>query len=159
MAGSFFALLEKIRNESYSEKDKGTKFERLVRDYFRTSKRFIGQLDQVWLWNDFPFRKDFGGKDLGIDLVAKAKDGGYWAIQCKCYGENTTINKPAVDSFISASPNLTTRALDGAFGFLFLCQEPSKNTLYLKAFLPIPHHSFEPISKLPHKPSQLRTLI
>lgn len=103
MAGSFFALLEKIRNESYSEKDKGTKFERLVRDYFRTSKRFIGQLDQVWLWNDFPFRKDFGGKDLGIDLVAKAKDGGYWAIQCKCYGENTTINKPAVDSFISTS--------------------------------------------------------
>ncbi len=103
MAGSFFALLNKIRSESFSEKDKGTKFERLVRDYFRTSKRFIGQLDQVWLWSDFPFRKDFGGKDLGIDLVAKTKDGGYWAIQCKCYNENTVINKAAVDSFIATS--------------------------------------------------------
>ena len=103
MAGSFFALLQKIRSESFSEKDKGTKFERLVRDYFRTSKRFIGQLDQVWLWSDFPFRKDFGGKDLGIDLVAKTKDGGYWAIQCKCYNENTVINKAAVDSFIATS--------------------------------------------------------
>ena len=103
MAGSFFALLNKIRSESFSEKDKGTKFERLVRDYFRTSKRFIEQLDQVWLWNDFPFRKDFGGKDLGIDLVAKTKDGSYWAIQCKCYNENTVINKAAVDTFISMS--------------------------------------------------------
>ena len=103
MAGSFFALLNKIRSESFSEKDKGTKFERLVRDYFRTSKRFIEQLDQVWLWNDFPFRKDFGGKDLGIDLVAKTKDGSYWAIQCKCYSENTVINKAAVDTFISTS--------------------------------------------------------
>ena len=103
MAGSFFALLNKIRSESFSEKDKGTKFERLVRDYFRTSKRFIEQLDQVWLWNDFPFRKDFGGKDLGIDLVAKTRDGSYWAIQCKCYNENTVINKAAVDTFISTS--------------------------------------------------------
>lgn len=103
MAGSFFALLQKIRSESFSEKDKGTKFERLVRDYFRTSKRFIGQLDQVWLWNDFPFRKDFGGKDLGIDLAARTKDGSYWAIQCKCYNENTVINKAAVDTFISTS--------------------------------------------------------
>lgn len=103
MAGSFFALLNKIRSEAFSEKDKGTKFERLVRDYFRTSKRFIEQLDQVWLWNDFPFRKDFGGKDLGIDLVARTKDGSYWAIQCKCYNENTVINKAAVDTFISTS--------------------------------------------------------
>ncbi len=103
MAGSFFALLNKIRSESFSEKDKGTKFERLVRDYFRTSKRFLEQLDQVWLWNDFPFRKDFGGKDLGIDLVAKTKDGSYWAIQCKCYSENTVINKASVDTFISTS--------------------------------------------------------
>ena len=103
MAGSFFALLNKIRSESFSEKDKGTKFERLVRDYFRTSKRFTEQLDQVWLWNDFPFRKDFGGKDLGIDLVARTKDESYWAIQCKCYNENTVIHKAAVDTFISTS--------------------------------------------------------
>ncbi len=103
MAGSFFALLNKIRSESFSEKDKGTKFERLVRDYFRTSKKYAVILDQVWLWSDFPFRNDFGGKDLGIDLVAKNKDNEYWAIQCKCYKENTVINKPAVDSFIATS--------------------------------------------------------
>lgn len=47
----------------------------------------------------FPGRKDFGGTDTGIDLVAKTELGDYWAIQCKCYAENTTIDKPAVDSF------------------------------------------------------------
>ena len=31
--------------------------------------------------------------------MAKTKDGDFWAIQCKCYSEETRIDKPAVDSF------------------------------------------------------------
>lgn len=47
--------------------------------------------------------KDFGGKDLGIDLVAKTDLGDYWAIQCKCYDEKAIISKAVVDSFISTA--------------------------------------------------------
>ena len=48
---------------------------------------------------------DFGGKDIGIDLVAYTYEGDYWAIQCKFYSENSTIDKKAVDSFLSTSSN------------------------------------------------------
>ena len=61
------------------------------------------ELDEVWMWEDFPSRKDFGGKDVGIDLVAKTDLGDYWAIQCKCFAQNTYIDKPMVDSFLATS--------------------------------------------------------
>lgn len=41
--------------------------------------------------------------DTGIDVVAFTKDGEYWAIQCKFYDNQTYMNKPAVDSFLSTS--------------------------------------------------------
>ena len=46
---------------------------------------------------------DFGGKDVGIDIVARTYDGDYWAIQCKCFEENATIDKGSVDSFLATS--------------------------------------------------------
>ena len=100
---TFFTILDSIRKEAFTEKDKGNRFERLMRDYFLTSKKYNEMLTKVWLWSDFPFRKDFGGKDTGIDLVAKATDGSYWAIQCKCYLETANIDKPMVDSFLATS--------------------------------------------------------
>lgn len=55
------------------------------------------------LWTEFPFHDQFGGKDTGIDLVARTVEGEYWAIQCKCYAANAFINKPDVDTFLSTS--------------------------------------------------------
>ena len=83
-----------------SERDKGTSFERLMKMWFLTDPRY-SELEKVWLWEEFPARKDFGGKDLGIDLVARTEYGDYWAIQCKCYAEDTVIDKGAVDSFLA----------------------------------------------------------
>ena len=100
---TFASLLRDIRKAAYSEKDKGTRFERLIKNYLQTSTKYAVQLKTVWLWEQFPYRRDFGGKDTGIDLVAKTYDGDYWAIQCKCYAEHTVINKPAVDSFLATS--------------------------------------------------------
>ena len=48
-------------------------------------------------------KRDLGGGDTGIDLVAKTFEGDYWAIQCKCFQESSIIDKPAVDSFLSTS--------------------------------------------------------
>lgn len=99
---SFKDILNKFRLTSFTEKEKGTRFERLMKRWLLSDPRF-NTLKYVWMWDEFPGRKDFGGSDTGIDLVAKTEDGDYWAIQCKCYQESATIDKPAVDSFIATS--------------------------------------------------------
>ena len=99
----FLLVLKKYRTISFSERDKGDRFERLMQLYLQTDPKYSFQFKHVWMWNDFPSKKDFGGKDTGIDLVALTHDGDYWAIQCKCYDESSTIDKPAVDSFLSTS--------------------------------------------------------
>ena len=93
-------ILTEIRQKSLTEKEKGTDFERLMKLWFLTDPRYAN-LQQVWLWEEFPARKDFGGKDLGIDLVARTETGDYWAIQCKCYDEDAQISKGSVDSFLA----------------------------------------------------------
>lgn len=93
-------ILQDIRLKALTEKQKGTDFERIMKRFFLSDPRYAN-LTKVWLWEEFPGRKDFGGKDLGIDLVAKTDIGEYWAIQCKCYKENAVIDKPAVDSFLA----------------------------------------------------------
>jgi predicted helicase len=105
---TFKNILQKFRTESFTEKEKGTKFERLIKRWFETDPRYSDKLISVWMWNDFPGRKDFGGKDIGIDLVAKTDLGDYWAIQCKCYADDATIQKPAVDSFIATASRTFT---------------------------------------------------
>lgn len=100
---SLFSLLEKYRNESFSERDKGTRFERLMQAWLKTDPLYARDVETVWLWNEFPFRSDFGGKDTGIDLVVKTVDGEFWAVQCKFYAPDTTITKASVDTFLSTS--------------------------------------------------------
>lgn len=104
---NFKEILHKFRTESFTEREKGAKFERLMRSWLLTDPRY-NELESVWLWEDFPGRNDFGGNDTGIDLVAKTELGDYWAIQCKCYAENTIIDKPAVDSFLATSSRTFT---------------------------------------------------
>ena len=100
---SFKNILEKYRKISFSERDKGDRFERLMQAYLMTDPKYSNQFKNVYLWNEFPGKKDLGGSDTGIDLVAVTHDNDYWAIQCKCYQDTATIDKPAVDSFLSTS--------------------------------------------------------
>jgi predicted helicase len=99
----FKKILEKYRKISFSERDKGDRFERLMQAYLMTDPRYAPQLKKVWLWGEFPSRRDLGGGDTGIDLVALTHNGDYWAIQCKCFQESDSIDKPQVDSFLSTS--------------------------------------------------------
>ena len=100
---TFKEVLQRFRTESFTEREKGAKFEKLIKKWFQTDPRYADKLQEVWLWEEFPGKKDFGGKDLGIDLVAKTDLGDYWAIQCKCYDEKAVISKAVVDSFISTA--------------------------------------------------------
>lgn len=109
---NFQDILKKIREESLTERGKGYEFEKLMRDWLRADRRY-SDLEHVWMWSDFPCRDSFGGKDVGIDLVAKTQWGQYWAIQCKCYTEGTTLDKPAVDSFLATSSRSFTEPESG----------------------------------------------
>lgn len=103
MNNYFDTILSKYRSISFSERDKGARFERLMKAYLLTDPHYANLFSKVWLWNEFPSREDFGGNDTGIDLVTLTTSGEYWAIQCKCFQEDSSIDKPAVDSFITTS--------------------------------------------------------
>src|SRR5215831_1024674 len=47
---------------------------------------------------DYPRR---WGRDCGVDLVFKHKNGQEWAVQAKCYSPTYEITKPDVDKFLS----------------------------------------------------------
>ena len=102
---TFQDVLFEIRKKSATEREKGFLFEKLMQRFLREDNRYQEEFEEVWLWNEFPYKNEFSdkGQDLGIDLVAKLEMGGFCAIQCKCYNENTVIEKPMVDSFIATS--------------------------------------------------------
>ncbi len=50
---NFKEILHKFRTESFTEREKGTKFERLMRSWLLTDPRY-NELESVWLWEDFP---------------------------------------------------------------------------------------------------------
>jgi len=99
----FRDVLAKYRDESFSQRDKGTRFERLMRGFLLTDPKYQPRLKEVCLWEDFFARDQLGSIDTGIDLVAETVDGEYWAIQCKCYDERSSIQADEVSKFIAAS--------------------------------------------------------
>lgn len=100
---TFHDILARYRAISFSERDKGDRFERLMQAFLQTVPWYEGKFRHVWLWREFPHKENLGGKDTGIDLVAQTVEGDFWAIQCKCYDEKARIDKPAVDSFLATS--------------------------------------------------------
>ncbi|MCS7084750.1 MAG: DEAD/DEAH box helicase family protein, partial [Bacteroidia bacterium] len=96
-------VLEHHRRTAIDHRDQGDRFERLMARYLRTDPVYAQQFEEVWLWNQFPFRDQLGVHDTGIDLVAKTRQGGYVAVQCKFFPENVKIDKSATDSFLAAS--------------------------------------------------------
>lgn len=100
---TFQDILAKYRAVSFSERDKGDRFERLMQAFLQTVPWYAGTFRHVWLWREFPYKQNLGGKDTGIDLVAQTVEGDFWAIQCKCYAATASIDKPAVDSFLATS--------------------------------------------------------
>lgn len=79
---------------------RGKQFEHFVKWFLKNDPEWATQVDQVWLWDEYP---NSWGRDCGIDLVFKHKNGESWAVQAKCYAPTTSITKADVDSFISES--------------------------------------------------------
>jgi len=99
---SIHELLDDLRAGALDERDKGDKFERLIRAYLTTDPEWTARFSDVWLWSEWPGRS--GQPDTGIDLVAaNINDDGLTAIQCKFYAPDRTVAKADIDSFVSAS--------------------------------------------------------
>ena len=98
-----YSVIDWCRETAESEADKGTKFERATRFYLKNDPLWQARFDEVWMWKDAPTNN---GHDIGIDLVAKdAEDGSYWAIQCKCYDDRSTLDYQTVSTFYGATGN------------------------------------------------------
>ena len=100
---TFNEVLQKYRDASFSERDKGDRFERLMKSYLQTDPKYAHIIEKVWLWEEFQYRNEFGGQDIGIDLVVLTDDQEYWAVQCKCFAKDARIDKASVDTFLSTS--------------------------------------------------------
>ena len=83
---------------------RGKQFEHFVKWFLKNDPEWVTQVDQVWLWNDYPGQ---WGRDCGIDLVFKDKTGATWAVQAKCYSPDYEITKSDVDKFLSESNRKT----------------------------------------------------
>lgn len=105
---NFQQVINRYREQSHSEADKGNRFERLMQAMLHTLPPYCNELQQVWLWNEFPFRQSISLHDTGIDLVAQTNEGSYWAIQCKCYRADTKIDKGDTDTFLTSSARAFT---------------------------------------------------
>ncbi len=102
---AFSTIISKYRKNSFSERDKGDRFEKLMKAYLLTKPEYRTRISDVWLWSGFPEKSQFGtgGKDTGIDLVCRTTEGDYWAVQCKCYQENKKVDLATVSTFITTS--------------------------------------------------------
>jgi predicted helicase len=79
---------------------RGRQFEHFVKWFLKNDPEWATQVDEVWLWHDYPGQ---WGRDKGIDLVFKDKNEKIWAVQAKCYSPNYEITKSDVDKFLSES--------------------------------------------------------
>jgi len=89
---------------------RGKQFEHFVKWFLKADPEWATQVDQVWLWDEWPGR---WGADCGIDLVILHKNGDNWAVQAKCYSPDYDITKHDVDKFLSESnrPSIQHRLL------------------------------------------------
>lgn len=95
-------IVDWIIEQSQHTVEQGDRFERLMLAFFKNAPVWQEQFDEVWLWKEWAGNR--AETDHGIDLVAKNRgEDTFTAIQAKCYSRTTTLNKPEVDSFISAS--------------------------------------------------------
>ncbi|SIO29630.1 DEAD/DEAH box helicase [Vannielia litorea] len=99
-------LLTEFRIGSRSEREKGEYFERVVRVFLEqddVQQQFYSEVVPFHKWAE---RHGWSQTDTGIDLVATLSDGsGYAAVQCKFYAPEYPIQKPDLDSFLSAASN------------------------------------------------------
>lgn len=113
---AFTQLLEKIESNTFTQRDKGTDFERVSQVFFQKDKAYSDLFTKVQTYSEWAEEHPeyaMSRNDIGIDLMATnnmdnvvnsdASEQTYTAIQCKFYGQGKTVSKGDIDSFLAAS--------------------------------------------------------
>lgn len=91
-----------LKNDEEDPYKRGIKFEKFyVKKYLKNNILFSKIYKDVLLWEEWeerPFKTD-----IGIDLICIGHDNTVTAVQAKAYNPSSTISKPDIDSFITAS--------------------------------------------------------
>ncbi|MCY3579148.1 MAG: DEAD/DEAH box helicase family protein [bacterium] len=98
--------LDRIRRDSRDEYEKGIWFENLTMRVLKDNPEY--EIEKVQRWKDWEEREaltGLDGRDKGIDLVARHKDGSWIAIQCKCHAEDHRLSKSDLNDFLVATQN------------------------------------------------------
>ena len=97
---SVFEVLERLREASIDEYDKGKRFERLIKAYLLTDPGWASVFEDVLLWTEWEDRPS--DQDVGVDLIGvEADTGNLWAIQCKFYEEDHYIDKKLLGTYFA----------------------------------------------------------
>ena len=97
-------LLNHYRQNSQSEREKGTYFEELCVQYLRNEPSYQDVYSNIWTYSDWAEHVGIDKRDTGIDLVAKTHGTEeFHAIQCKLYATDYRLQKSDIDSFFTAS--------------------------------------------------------
>lgn len=127
----FKANLQQLDN-----KGKGDCFEDLTIHYLQLHPNYATKLEHVWRLRDVPPKVkeslNLPGPDEGIDIVAKTKEGEYWAVQCKYIKDETkSLSRREFSTFTDLTFNLCK---DFTWGLICTTADrlSSKLTLYPK---------------------------
>lgn len=98
---------------SLGKTEKGRAFEELTRLHLLTDPTFSTKIKKIWHHSDVPQKivDELGLQrpEIGVDLVAKVKDGTYWAIQCKFHQERTdNVSYKELSTFFSITERKKT---------------------------------------------------
>lgn len=123
--GSIYEALDFIRTTATSERDKGTKYERLTRFFLKNDPLWKSRFSDVWMWANAPTND---GVDIGIDLVAQDReDGTYWAIQCKCFDDDATLDYQTVATFFGKA------GVDGTYPHTMIVTSAARYSNHLES--------------------------
>lgn len=103
MSNDLRALLTQFREAAKTEREKGTYFERLAVAFIKHDPGMAQEYEDAWLYSEWAKANGQVAKDVGIDAIAKIRDGGLCAIQCKFYSANHTLSQNDLAGFIAAS--------------------------------------------------------
>ena len=103
MSISIDSLIHDIREQSANVAVQGLTFEELAQKYFQFDAQQQQTIDKVQPFSEWAKERNEPANDIGIDLVASLRDGGYCAIQAKCYAPNVQLTENNTSSFFAVA--------------------------------------------------------
>ena len=93
--------------------EKGRAFEELTRLYLLADPVFVTKLTEVWHHTSVPRKvaDELGLQqpEIGVDLIARTRDGDYWAVQCKFHQDRSqNVTYDELKTFLSITERRQT---------------------------------------------------